>query len=699
MEIYNEMINDLLDSKKKNLEVRESVQKGIFVDNLTEISVDSYERVNNLIKQGDSVKMIAETKLNELSSRSHTIFRVSIESNKKIDGKNKIFYSQFNLVDLAGSENASKAKTEGTRMKEGSNINKSLLALSMVIYKLSQNQKSFINYRDSKLTRLLQSALSGNSKTTIICTISQNPQCYQETLNTLNFGTKAKTIKTTIKINELIDEKTKILQENNELKSKIKRLEDIVSEKLDQSKLDKNTVKMSVNDCSMIVEESAIDNKTSTQKNEILNNLEKEVTILKKMMMNNSNININLEEDEEMHNFNRPANFYNFSATKMSNKKRKPEEELNSTSYFKRCMTEKSLNHYNSYSGFTSNFSFLGKHYPPNGYEENEYTQYKSPNEYNMILYENEELKKSLYETRGNFIEVLKTKDNIIKNLNFNHNAMIERCDKILMENEENFINLKIQFDKCKEELIEKDEEIKNLNDKLNNSEHFNVNLQKENIMIRKECSEMLNQTKAKKLTDMSFNEMKIKYEELLEVLKKMEHELKKENFQNIELMKSLEKANEDKKNLKLTNDNLNSEMFSQKARLDMLEKNSEVLNNEINKHKLEINSYKTEITTNKEKLNMQKVEITQGKTAFDKLSSEMNKSKSEYEKLNKINQELSKKLEENQTKLSKYEKGSFSEAKVNELEKKIENMNSLVFQLESNLNDNKQKLKKIEVK
>ncbi len=176
------MINDLLDARKKNLEVRESVQRGIFVDNLTEISVDSYERVNSLIKQGDSVKMIAETKLNELSSRSHTIFRVSIESNKKIDGKNKIFYSQFNLVDLAGSENASKAKTEGTRMKEGSNINKSLLALSMVIYKLSQNQKSFINYRDSKITRLLQSALSGNSKTTIICTISQNPQSYQETL-------------------------------------------------------------------------------------------------------------------------------------------------------------------------------------------------------------------------------------------------------------------------------------------------------------------------------------------------------------------------------------------------------------------------------------------------------------------------------------------------------------------------------------
>lgn len=695
MEIYNEMINDLLDAKKKNLEVRESVQKRIFVDNLTEISVDSYERVSSLIKQGDSVKMIAETKLNELSSRSHTIFRVSIESNKVIDGKNKIFYSQLNLVDLAGSENASKAKTEGTRMKEGSNINKSLLALSMVIYKLSQNQKSFINYRDSKLTRLLQSALSGNSKTTIICTISQNPQSYQETLNTLNFGTKAKTIKTTIKINELIDEKTKILQENNELKSKIKRLEDIVSEKLENVKTDKNQVK--VPDFSMMVDDTIMDNKASSQKNEILNNLEKEVTILKKMMMNNSNLNTNMEEDEEMHNFNRPANFYNFSATKMSNKKRKPEDELNSTSYFKRCMTDKSLNPYNTYNGMTSNFSFLGKHYPPNGYEDNEFSIFKPQNEYNLS-YENEELKKNLFEIRGNFIEILKTKENIIKSLNYNHNAMIERCDKILMENEENFNNLRLQFDICKEELWEREEEIKELNEKLNNSENLNMNLQKENAIIRKECAEKLNQSITKQTYDPSIIDMKTRYEEKLEIINKLEQDLKKQLAQNIDLIKDLEKVNEEKKNMKLTIDNLNSEIFSQKARLDMLEKNSEVLNNKISKLMNEINSYKSEIITNKEKYNVQKVEISQSKSALEKLTTDMIKSKADNEKLLKVNHDLSMKLEESLAKLKKYEKGVFTEAKVNELEKKIESLNCVIFQLESNLIDNKQKLKRIEV-
>jgi centromeric protein E len=142
LELYNEMINDLLDTKKKNLEIRENSQKVIFVEGLTEVNIDSYDKVLNCIKQGDSVKIMAETKQNENSSRSHTIFRMIVETTKKVDGKNKSFSAQINLVDLAGSENVSKSKTEGIRLKEGSNINKSLLALSIVINKLSSNPKS-----------------------------------------------------------------------------------------------------------------------------------------------------------------------------------------------------------------------------------------------------------------------------------------------------------------------------------------------------------------------------------------------------------------------------------------------------------------------------------------------------------------------------------------------------------------------------
>ena len=144
--------------------------------------------------------------------------------------------SQLNLVDLAGSEGASRTETQGIRLREGSNINRSLLALSNVINRLSQqggSSKAFINYRDSKLTRILQPALGGNSKTAIICTITQTISNYQETLNTLHFGQKAKHVKTTVNVNEISQfssaqfgpEMEKAQKEINDLKLKLKEYE------------------------------------------------------------------------------------------------------------------------------------------------------------------------------------------------------------------------------------------------------------------------------------------------------------------------------------------------------------------------------------------------------------------------------------------------------------------------------------------
>ena len=150
--------------------------------------------------KGDECRNIAATKLNELSSRSHTVFRINIRS----EDQGKIKISQLNLVDLAGSEGASKTQAEGIRLREGKNINKSLLALSNVINKLSQGSNQFINYRDSKLTRILQPSLGGNSQTAIICTMTQTIQNYQETVNTLHFGQKAKNVKTTVNVNEMV---------------------------------------------------------------------------------------------------------------------------------------------------------------------------------------------------------------------------------------------------------------------------------------------------------------------------------------------------------------------------------------------------------------------------------------------------------------------------------------------------------------
>ena len=241
MEIYNENINDLLDNTKTNLELRETSNKEVIVNNLTEHTINNKEEAINLLLKGNDSRTVASTKLNEKSSRSHSIFRLNIEITKKKNfnditpvKKNnnyeEIFLtSQINLIDLAGSENSNKTGCVGIRLKEGANINKSLLALSNVISKLSQNNGNnniFVNYRDSKLTRLLQTSLGGNSKTIIICTITDDIEHYSETMNTLHFGNKAKNIKTIVKINEVKNQNCQqMLLENEKLKQKIKELE------------------------------------------------------------------------------------------------------------------------------------------------------------------------------------------------------------------------------------------------------------------------------------------------------------------------------------------------------------------------------------------------------------------------------------------------------------------------------------------
>ena len=225
-ELYNETINDLLEPVNKNLEIRENYA-GVWIKGLSEKNVNNPKEALEYLQLGDSMKKVGETKLNQESSRSHTVFRITIES-KALDSTPSASsqISQLNLVDLAGSEAVSRTKAEGMRRwyafvlryREGMKINKSLLALSNVIQRLSSGQAKFINYRDSKLTRMLQPALGGNSKTAIICTISKLKENYQEALNTILFGTKAKNIKNNVKVNEIIkDTNARLVQAMKEI--------------------------------------------------------------------------------------------------------------------------------------------------------------------------------------------------------------------------------------------------------------------------------------------------------------------------------------------------------------------------------------------------------------------------------------------------------------------------------------------------
>nr|KAI8756368.1 centromere-associated protein E-like isoform X3 [Biomphalaria glabrata] len=233
LELYNERFEDLLssDGESKSLMLREDLEKNVFLTNQTEIFVTSIQDVANVLKRGDEKRHVAETKANDCSSRSHCILRVIIESRLRDDPdleSSGVFVSNLTIVDLAGSEKASD-NTNSYRFKEGCNINKSLLTLSQVIRKLSEasdNENCFINYRDSKLTRYLQNALGGNSKTAIILTIS--PTSLEETVSTLKFGQNAKKIKNIPKKNEILNEQAELkrsLKEIERLKECIKKLE------------------------------------------------------------------------------------------------------------------------------------------------------------------------------------------------------------------------------------------------------------------------------------------------------------------------------------------------------------------------------------------------------------------------------------------------------------------------------------------
>ena len=202
LEIYNENIRDLLgDDPHASLNLREDPDRGVYVDKLTKISVKDAVTIMELMTQGNSHRAVGATEMNKDSSRSHSIFVVRIESSDA-DGEN-IKAGKLNLVDLAGSERQSKTKAQGTRLKEATKINLSLSALGNVISALVEGGKNkHIPYRDSKLTRLLQDSLGGNTKTIMIAAVSPADYNYDETLSTLRYANRAKNIKNAPKINQ-----------------------------------------------------------------------------------------------------------------------------------------------------------------------------------------------------------------------------------------------------------------------------------------------------------------------------------------------------------------------------------------------------------------------------------------------------------------------------------------------------------------
>ena len=236
LEIYNEKVQDLLIKPDKRppsgLKIRESKVLGIFVDGLSKHPVTSYEQISKKMDEGYNNRTIGSTLMNATSSRAHTIVTVEFKQVTMVAKKRSEKLSMINLVDLAGSERSGSTGATGDRLKEGCNINKSLLILGNVINcladkALGKNKNMLPPYRDSALTRILQNALGGNSKTVMICALSPASINYEETLSTLRYADRAKKIQNKAVINESEHDKMvrMLKEENQNLKKMLETLQ------------------------------------------------------------------------------------------------------------------------------------------------------------------------------------------------------------------------------------------------------------------------------------------------------------------------------------------------------------------------------------------------------------------------------------------------------------------------------------------
>lgn len=226
LEIYQEEIRDLLHPDQSlRFELKEKPEVGVYVKDLSTAVCKSAAEIQHLMNMGNQNRTIGATNMNEHSSRSHAIFLITIEMGS-IGDCGGIRVGRLNLVDLAGSERQSKTGSSGERLKEASKINLSLSALGNVISALVDGKTTHVPYRDSKLTRLLQDSLGGNSKTIMVANIGPASYNYDETLTTLRYASRAKNIKNKPRINE--DPKDALLRQYQE---EIGRLKEKLAQK------------------------------------------------------------------------------------------------------------------------------------------------------------------------------------------------------------------------------------------------------------------------------------------------------------------------------------------------------------------------------------------------------------------------------------------------------------------------------------
>ena len=679
-EIYNEAINDLIDISKKNLDIKETIIKGAFVHNISEVIVQNADKAIQILNKGESNRKNIDKKIEDKSSKSHNILEINIEYyiKEKKGKKENRYTTRLNLVKIAGSENLSMTESEG-------NMNKSLSSLNKIINKLSKNNKSLVNYKSSKLTRLLQTTLEGNCKTVLFCTMIDDDSHYSETLNTINFGLGAKNIKTNIKLNTANNNKGKEKEkENRILKNKIKVLEKLINDKK-STKEDNN-----IND---------------TQTNQQILNLEKEVSLLKRYLMKNEEMGsdlISIQEEGDWMNQqdgnnvfdnnylnNDRISYINTSAYKNSFKQRlalsaircpgsalksaylnspflqnKLQPDINNTSNanllernnnFKRniCMTEMRA------GGFIPKFFFhsVGKTAPQNNnFMDNRHINVSLPDLNNTLnndmgntylIKENEELKNNLYELKKTYYEVVQSKEKEIHLLNQNHNISLQNCEKLIKEAESNYINLKNKYEDALEQIKQKENESNDLKQKnitqdssinfyikeLNKVGDFNYaneienkynDLMKENQKLKEEGN--IENSKLREENELLKNNIEMiesKYKEKCQELTENQKNLNNTKKQN---EKELKKYIIEVKNIKaLSKKNNNNKPKDNSMDNDKVKEKEKEYQNKIGKLMEENNKYKTNLE------NIEKIQIAEYQKLLD----------DSFDKIAKLNEEI----------------------------------------------------------
>ncbi|CAD5229687.1 unnamed protein product [Bursaphelenchus okinawaensis] len=275
VELYNETIFDLLDTTGTQPRIRVGINKAVTLEGACSYIASNVDQVIYTIRKGCDNRHVAETKMNRESSRSHSIFIISVQMKREVDGIINMKTAQLNLVDLAGSERQKHSQADGERLKEASHINKSLSTLARVIRTLSSQPTQHIPYRDSVLTHLLSDSLGGNSRTAFVLTMHQGDMYVDTTVSTALFGKTLKLITNNAHANEdIICEKWKMemAQQMQLQKSKIQQLQlaldsrteenvelkkTIEELKTNKEEADQNEYKEKLNVCQLKFEELA----------------------------------------------------------------------------------------------------------------------------------------------------------------------------------------------------------------------------------------------------------------------------------------------------------------------------------------------------------------------------------------------------------------------------------------------------------